>query len=108
MPSHLRSHNASARSLDLSFVPKLCTLCIVLHAVSGACASMHWRLCLTRAPWVQGGHFHVNMKTNAEVITELESHGFVHDSETTQRLRGHTKLPWLSKTVLVFHKASQA
>ena len=57
---------------------------------------------------LQVGHFHVNMKANAEVIAELESHGFIHDAEATRRLRAHTKLPWLSQTVMVFHKASQA
>ena len=56
----------------------------------------------------QAGHFHVNNKANAEVIAELESHGFIHDSEATRRLRAHTKLPWLSQTVMVFHKASEA
>ena len=55
---------------------------------------------------VQVGHFHVNTKTNAEVIARMGNHGFLFDAETTQRLRAHCKLPWLSQTVMVFHNVT--
>lgn len=55
---------------------------------------------------VQIGHFHVNTKTNAEVIAQMGNHGFLYDTETTQRLRAHCKLPWLSQTVMVFHNVT--
>ena len=54
----------------------------------------------------QVGHFHVNTKTNAEVIAQLGNHGFLYDAETTQRLRAHCKLAWLSQTVMVFHNVT--
>ena len=57
---------------------------------------------------VQVGHYHVNTKTNAEVIAQLGSHGLLYDAETTQRLRAHCKLPWLSKTVMVFNYVTES
>lgn len=57
---------------------------------------------------MQVGHFHVNMKTNEEVVTEMQSHGFLYDAETTQRLRTHSRLAWLTKTVMVFHNVTRS
>ena len=56
---------------------------------------------------MQVGHFHVNMKTNEEVVMEMQSHGFLYDAETTQRLRTHSRLAWLTKTVMVFHNITR-
>jgi len=56
----------------------------------------------------QGGHRHVSLRSNEEVISILGSHGFLYDAETTQRLREHTELSWLSNNVMVFHNSNNA
>ncbi len=50
----------------------------------------------------------MNLRSNEEVISILGSHGFLYDAETTQRLREHTELSWLSNNVMVFHNSNNA
>lgn len=57
---------------------------------------------------LQGGHFHVNLRTNEDVISIMESHGLVYDLETTQSLREHCQLDRLKGNVLVFHNIANA
>jgi len=52
----------------------------------------------------QGGHGHVNCKSNTEIIEQLQKRNFEFNSDETQKLRKNTDLFWFKDTLMVFQK----
>ena len=52
----------------------------------------------------QGGHGHVNLKSNAYVIGVLKSFGYEYDEDTSLYLRGEAQFNWFKESTMVFRK----
>jgi hypothetical protein len=54
----------------------------------------------------QGGVGHYNERSQEYVISLMKEHGYYYDEEKTQIIRSHAASPWLTRTPMVFYKAS--
>ena len=68
---------------------------IARHAKKGAIVS--W------AVPGQGGHRHVNEKSNVDVIALFARYGLKYDAESSHTLRSMASLKWFKNTIMVFN-----
>lgn len=54
----------------------------------------------------QGGHSHINLLPNSEVIQEMSSRGYVYDNVTSMIGRQAAEYWWFKNTLMVFCKAN--
>ncbi len=52
----------------------------------------------------QGGHSHVNLKSNEEVISIMKDHGYVYDERSSTDGRRKAKYPWFHGSFMVFRR----
>lgn len=83
------------RDMEYTFVYNVLSLCTNSTVVSWALPG-------------QGGHHHVNLRSNSYVKTRFQCVGFAFDSASTQILRDSVdSCKWLRNTVMVFRKTHQ-
>ena len=59
---------------------------------------------LTWAVPGQGGHHHINTRSNEYIIQKLNDLGFTYDVRESENLRNVSQVAWFKKTILVFHR----
>lgn len=62
------------------------------------------RIILSWAVEGQGGHVHVNNKSNDYIINKMVTNGFNYDDSATTFLRIHSTFTWFKNTIMVFYR----